>query len=151
MVPAADVAPEWEYPTPGATLKTIAAPLRDDIEVCMTTEITRSNDRYASEQGMEAVAGEVYDPEMEASVREMLLQLGEDPTREGLVRTPLRVAKAMAAGAITTRVELLDAAAKREEIARMLAGAKVTDEARAAADRLIGAPVTALPKRRRAT
>jgi len=95
VVPAADVAPEWEYPTPGATLKTIAAPLRDDIEVCMTTEITRSNDRYASEQGMEAVAGEVYDPEMEASVRDMLLQLGEDPSREGLVRTPLRVAKAM--------------------------------------------------------
>jgi DNA repair protein RecN (Recombination protein N) len=63
----------------------------------------------------------------------------------------LRVAKAMAAGAMTTRVELLDAAAKREEIARMLAGAKVTDEARAAADQLIGAPVASLPKRRRAT
>ncbi|MBL8781354.1 MAG: DNA repair protein RecN, partial [Alphaproteobacteria bacterium] len=63
----------------------------------------------------------------------------------------LRVAKAMAAGAMTTRVELLDAAAKREEIARMLAGAKVTDEARAAADQLIGAPVATLPKRRRAT
>ena len=28
---------------------------------------------------MEAVAGEVYDPEMEKSVREMLVQLGEDP------------------------------------------------------------------------
>jgi DNA repair protein RecN (Recombination protein N) len=63
----------------------------------------------------------------------------------------LRVAKAMAAGAMTTRVELLDAAAKREEIARMLAGAKVTDEARAAADQLIGTPVATLPKRRRAT
>ena len=39
---------------------------------------------------------------------------------------------------IATRVETLDAPARREEIARMLAGAMVTDEARAAADRLIG-------------
>jgi DNA repair protein RecN (Recombination protein N) len=63
----------------------------------------------------------------------------------------LRVSKAMAAGAMTTRVELLDAPGRREEIARMLAGAKVTDEARAAADRLIGGAVAQLPKRRRAT
>jgi DNA repair protein RecN (Recombination protein N) len=63
----------------------------------------------------------------------------------------LRVSKAMAAGAMTTRVELLDAGGRREEIARMLAGAKVTNEARAAADRLIGGAVTQLPKRRRAT
>ncbi|MFN4354830.1 DNA repair protein RecN [Parvibaculum sp.] len=39
---------------------------------------------------------------------------------------------------IATSVETLDAPARREEIARMLAGAMVTDEARAAADRLIG-------------
>lgn len=39
---------------------------------------------------------------------------------------------------LATRVEALDAAMRREEIARMLAGATVTDEARAAADRLIG-------------
>lgn len=63
----------------------------------------------------------------------------------------LRVSKAMAAGAMTTRVELLDAPGRREEIARMLSGAKVTEEARAAADRLIGGPVTQLPKRKRAT
>ncbi len=94
-VPAADVAPEWEYPAPGKTLKSIATPLRNEIEVCMTTGIARNNSRYASEQGMEAVDDEVHDPEMENSVRDMLIQLGEDPTREGLVRTPLRVAKAM--------------------------------------------------------
>jgi len=40
--------------------------------------------------------------------------------------------------AVATRVIVLDEAARREEIARMLAGATVTDEARAAADRLIG-------------
>ena len=32
---------------------------------------------------------------MESHVREILQQLGEDPDREGLVRTPLRVAKAL--------------------------------------------------------
>jgi DNA repair protein RecN (Recombination protein N) len=36
-----------------------------------------------------------------------------------------------------TEVEPLDAGGRREEIARMLSGAKVTDEARAAADRLM--------------
>jgi DNA repair protein RecN (Recombination protein N) len=38
---------------------------------------------------------------------------------------------------VVTDVAALDAALRREEIARMLAGAKITDEARAAADRLI--------------
>jgi len=37
---------------------------------------------------------EKSDP-IEAHVREMLLQLGEDPDRDGLQRTPLRVAKSM--------------------------------------------------------
>jgi GTP cyclohydrolase I len=94
-VPAADVAPDWEYPAPGSVLKLIAGPLRNDIEVYMTTEITPGNSRFATERGMEAATGEVYDPEFEATVRGMLVQLGEDPTREGLARTPLRVAKAM--------------------------------------------------------
>ena len=40
--------------------------------------------------------------------------------------------------AVATRVIALDETARREEIARMLAGQTVTNEARAAADRLIG-------------
>jgi DNA repair protein RecN (Recombination protein N) len=36
-----------------------------------------------------------------------------------------------------TRVAALESAQRREEIARMLAGQTITDEARAAADRLI--------------
>ncbi len=39
---------------------------------------------------------------------------------------------------MTTRVERLDAHSRREEIARMLSGQEITEEARAAADRLIG-------------
>ncbi|MBV8427721.1 MAG: DNA repair protein RecN, partial [Hyphomicrobiales bacterium] len=41
-----------------------------------------------------------------------------------------------------TRVEPLDAARRREEIARMLAGETITQEARAAAERLLGASTT---------
>jgi DNA repair protein RecN (Recombination protein N) len=48
-----------------------------------------------------------------------------------------RVVKTPKGTVPTTRIELLTAAARREEIARMLAGAEITDAARAAADALI--------------
>ena len=51
----------------------------------------------------------------------------------------LRVAKLTAAARAETRVESLDGTARREEIARMLAGETVTEAARAAADSLLGA------------
>ncbi|HTI83583.1 MAG TPA: DNA repair protein RecN [Acetobacteraceae bacterium] len=51
----------------------------------------------------------------------------------------LRVSKQVARSRTATRVELLDVGARREEIARMLAGETVTDAARAAADDLLGA------------
>ncbi len=50
-----------------------------------------------------------------------------------------RVSKVSKGGTTTTRVDELDATARREEIARMLAGEKVTDEARAAATKLMSA------------
>ncbi|MDP3370295.1 MAG: DNA repair protein RecN, partial [Brevundimonas sp.] len=49
-----------------------------------------------------------------------------------------KVRKADADGVTTTTVDALDDDARREEIARMLSGAVVTDEARAAARSLIG-------------
>jgi DNA repair protein RecN (Recombination protein N) len=49
-----------------------------------------------------------------------------------------RVAKAAGADVTFTKVTALDAEARREEIARMLSGSKITEEARAAADSLIG-------------
>jgi len=51
----------------------------------------------------------------------------------------LLVAKNAARGRASTRVDALDAPARREEIARMLAGETVTEAARAAADDLLGA------------
>jgi DNA repair protein RecN (Recombination protein N) len=50
----------------------------------------------------------------------------------------LRVAKGIRADRAETRVEPLDDAARREELARMLAGERVTEAARAAADSLLG-------------
>ncbi len=48
-----------------------------------------------------------------------------------------RVVKAAGKRGAATRVEALDAGARREEIARMLSGASITAEARAAAASLI--------------
>jgi DNA repair protein RecN (Recombination protein N) len=48
-----------------------------------------------------------------------------------------------------TRVALLDDEAREEEVARMLSGAVVTDEARAAARRLIAEALNPAPKRRK--
>ena len=49
----------------------------------------------------------------------------------------LRVLKNDGKGGVVTVVDELSAPGRREEIARMLAGARVTDEARAAADSLM--------------
>jgi DNA repair protein RecN (Recombination protein N) len=51
----------------------------------------------------------------------------------------LRVAKQAARGRTATLVDELNASARREEIARMLAGERITEAARAAADVLLGA------------
>jgi GTP cyclohydrolase I len=52
-----------------------------------------SREHYAA--NLDAMPQESYDPEFEDLVRRMLRRLGEDPDREGLQRTPLRVAKAL--------------------------------------------------------
>lgn len=61
----------------------------------------------------------------------------------------LRISKSLSGGAMVTRVELLDPVGRREEIARMLSGAKVTNAARAAADQLLGTPAERPVGRRR--
>ena len=51
----------------------------------------------------------------------------------------LRVVKRPEGAVTVTRVDRLSSETRREEIARMLSGAEITDEARAAAERLLGA------------
>ena len=53
-----------------------------------------------------------------------------------------RVSKSTRGGHTTTKVEHLTATTRREEIARMLAGEKITDEARAAAESLLSGPLS---------
>jgi DNA repair protein RecN (Recombination protein N) len=64
----------------------------------------------------------------------------------------VRIAKRAAKGSTTTSAEFLDDAERVEEIARMLAGARVTDEARAAARSLLdgGRGGTARPRKAKA-
>jgi DNA repair protein RecN (Recombination protein N) len=66
-----------------------------------------------------------------------VLVVTHSPQVAARASTHLRVAKTAAAKSASTTVTALDAGARREEIARMLAGATVTDAARAAADALL--------------
>jgi GTP cyclohydrolase I len=66
---------------------------------------------------------EVYDREKEGLIRNLLDRLGEDPNREGLRRTPLRVAKAMdflTSGYHTTVDEVIKGAIFTEDCKEMV-------------------------------
>jgi DNA repair protein RecN (Recombination protein N) len=71
--------------------------------------------------------------------RVQVLVVTHSPQVAARGRAHLRVAKLAARGRTATLVDQLDAGARREEIARMLAGETVTEAARAAADDLLGA------------
>jgi DNA repair protein RecN (Recombination protein N) len=81
-----------------------------------------------------------------AAVGERLARLGKTRQVLAVTHSPqvaasaarqLRIAKSARGGRTETRAAHLAPSDRREEIARMLAGAQVTDEARAAADRLL--------------
>jgi GTP cyclohydrolase I len=95
-IPIADVAPDWEHPVSGATAYDIVTNLDAAEENVHPVKAITLSAPYQSRtpQDWEGEA-EVYAPHLESLIREQLLEIGEDPDREGLRRTPLRVAKAM--------------------------------------------------------
>lgn len=87
-----------------------------------------------------ATAAAVGDRLARVSERLQVLVVTHSPQVAARGMAHLLVAKSAARGRAATRVDALDAPARREEIARMLAGETVTEAARAAADDLLGAP-----------
>ena len=115
--PLADIAPHWTVPGASLTLKQIADALRPSAkEIQSMSEanvLARINafSHYGTDQIFEAEEDEVYDPEFESLIRQILIRIGEDPDREGLRRTPLRVAKAydfLTSGYATTVEEVVN-------------------------------------------
>ncbi len=78
-----------------------------------------------------------------------VLVVTHSPQVAARAKTHWRVEKTQSKTDTTTRVVVLDADERVEEIARMLSGASVTDEARAAARRLLGAPAAEKPAKRK--
>jgi GTP cyclohydrolase I len=93
-VPIAEVAPDWIHPSDGRTALEIAEQIETgEVRPVMAIQLSTPYSPRAPEEFDDVV--DVYAPRLESLVRQQLVEIGEDPEREGLVRTPLRVAKAM--------------------------------------------------------
>ena len=92
--PIAEVAPDWIHPSDGRTALEIAEQIgTGEVRPVMAILLSAPYSPRAPEDFDDVV--DVYAPKLEGLVRQQLVEIGEDPEREGLVRTPLRVAKAM--------------------------------------------------------
>ena len=93
-LPIADIAPEWEHPVDGRTAAEIAEQIGDEgVRPVMAIHLSRPYSSHRPEDFDDV--SDVYAPRLEALIRQQLIEMGEDPEREGLNRTPLRVAKAL--------------------------------------------------------
>jgi len=93
-IPIAEVAPDWVHPSDGRTAARIAEQIGPgEVRPVMAIQLNTPYSPRAPEDFDDVV--DVYAPRFEGLVREQLIEIGEDPDREGLARTPLRVAKAM--------------------------------------------------------
>ncbi len=95
-IPIADVAPTWVDPRSKKTAYDLMLEVDASLESVKPVSTIRLATPYES-RGPEEFdqSGDVYAPQLESIVRAQLLEIGENPDREGLVRTPLRVAKAL--------------------------------------------------------
>jgi len=94
-----------------------------------------------------AVASAVGERLAALSTQVQILVVTHSPQVAARGNHHLRVAKRVKGKQTVTEVETLDKQSRREEIARMLAGAHVTDAARQAADSLLGEEVPVVKKR----
>jgi DNA repair protein RecN (Recombination protein N) len=90
-----------------------------------------------------AVAAAVGERLVQLAQRLQVLVVTHSPQVAALGMHHWLVAKRQTKGMTTSSVELLDDAARREEIARMLSGATITEEARAAAASLLAGRLVA--------
>jgi GTP cyclohydrolase I len=94
-VPVAEVVPDWIHPVSGLPAKEIAESLVPADASDAPTKVIELSPPYVRRARDFDDVSEVYSPRLEALVRAQLEEIGEDPDREGLLRTPLRVAKAL--------------------------------------------------------
>jgi GTP cyclohydrolase I len=94
-VPVAEVVPDWIHPISGLPAKEIAESLVSADASDAPAKVIELSPPYVRRARDFDDVSEVYSPRLEALVRAQLEEIGEDPDREGLLRTPLRVAKAM--------------------------------------------------------
>ena len=93
-LPIADAAPDLVHPIDGRTASEIAEQMEGSgVRPVMAIHLSRPYRSHRPEDFDDV--SDVYSPRLEALVRQQLIEIGEDPEREGLERTPLRVAKAM--------------------------------------------------------